>query len=183
MDNLNTRLASDDLTEYCTSCGTWTDWICERDDKPLCDHCECVWLQQIPGEYKHVSKGAGTPYLRYYMSLWPRHLPPPKSKRRAKAAVEIIPFVEHMLDAVCANLAVAWDREDALLAIAEIAVRVHARDARVIDAWNEFVERERDKRTYRRMMGWRNNYYNRLIDPDQRPWRITGDDDRPRKYR
>lgn len=175
-------VSPEELSPECISCGTKTDWICERDDQPLCEYCECAWISQIE-IYKHIPKGVGTPFMRYYMSLWPRHLPPPKHKRRARAAVEITPFVEHMLDRMCAALAPAWDREDALLAIAEIAVRVHARDARVIDAWNDFVQSENSKRIYRRLQGWRNNYYNRLLNPDDRPRRITGDDDRPRKYR
>lgn len=156
----------------CTSCGVDTEWICERDDKPLCDGCECAFIDTQIGHmvgWRHIPKGLGTPYLRYYMSLWPRELPPPKTKRKAIAAVEITPFVEHMLDAVCERLLSAWDREDALLAIAEIAVRMHARDARVIDAWNEFVSGENSKRHFRKMRGWRNNYYTRIIGDDDRP--------------
>lgn len=158
----------------CTSCGVDTEWICERDDKPLCEDCECVFLNAPVGHepgWKHIPKGVGTPYLRYYMSLWPRHLPPPRTKLRARASIEISPFVEQLLDRVCASLTVAWDREDALLAIAEIAVRMHARDARVIDAWNEFVTSESSKRHFRRMQGWPNNYYSRIIGDDDRPAR------------
>lgn len=153
--------------EPCTSCGVKTDWVCERHDSPLCDHCECVWIERHG--YHHIQRGIGTPFRRYYMTKWPRHLPPPKTKEKARLSVEIVPFVEHLLDSVCVALAPAWDREDALLAVAEIAVRVHARDARVIDAWNEFVERETKKRTYRRMQGWRNNYYTRVIGDHDRP--------------
>lgn len=157
----------------CTSCGDDTEWICERHDTALCELCECAWVRQHSIGWRHIPKGLGTPFLRYYMNQWPRHLPPPKTKRRARAAIEITPFVEHMLDAVCERLLPAWDREDALMAIAEVAVRVHARDARVIDAWNKFVKSENSKRHFRRMKGWRNNYYTRII----------GDDDRPRDDR
>lgn len=151
----------------CTSCGVTTDWICERDDLPLCNGCECVHVFQYRG-YRHVFKGPGTPFYRYYMSMWPRHLPPPKTKNRARAAVEVTPFVEHMLDSVCHALAPAWDRCDALLAVAEIATRLHARDARVTVAWNEYVKRENAKRRKRKLKGWRNNYFNRMINPEER---------------
>lgn len=147
----------------CTSCGTETEWDCTTHDSPLCAGCECVWVVENRKK-EHVIRGTNTPYTRWYMSKWPRHLPPPKQKRMARNAELVAPHVERMLETMCRSLASVWDRSDALLAIAEVATRLHARDRASIDAWNEYVKRENTKRGRRVLQGWRNNYHARTLD-------------------
>lgn len=146
----------------CRSCRRNTDRVCERDSLPLCQKCECVWVVEN-GAFEHVLRGAATPYLRWYMGKWPTELPPPKTKQIARDAASVEPLVGAMLEQVCKGLAPLWDREDALLAIAEVAVRVHRRDAITIDGWNAYVKRENAKRRGRRLKGWHNKYYSRLL--------------------
>lgn len=74
-------------------------------------------------------------------------------------------MLDSALEILITRFGVVWDRGDVLLAIAERALRIHYRDANVIDGWNEYVRRENDKRKYRRLRGWRNGYYSRTIKP------------------
>lgn len=149
----------------CVVCSRKARHQCERHEAPLCRFCECVWVMEMGerGMFRHVVKGAASPYLRWYMGKWPRELPPPKNKRMARDAENIQPFLGALLERMTVALAPAWDREDALLAIAEMAMRVHARDAETIDRWNAYVERENAKRRRRFLKGWTNNYYARTL--------------------
>jgi uncharacterized Ntn-hydrolase superfamily protein len=79
------------------------------------------------------------------------------------------PVVGSMLEQMCKGLSPVWDREDALLAIAEVAVRVHARDAQAIDRWNDYVQRDNVKRRRRVHKGWKNNYYSRILKEIDEP--------------
>lgn len=161
----------------CKACRRKTDLVCERHSQPVCPRCECVWVVENR-TYEHVIKGAATPYLRWYMGKWPRELPPPKTKRMARDASNIEPLVGHMLETMCNALSPVWDREDTLLVIAECAMRVHARDARTIDRWNDYVARENAKRRRRVLKGWTNGYYSRQLkevhEDDNSPGSDTG---------
>src|SRR5688500_3214684 len=149
-----------------TSCRRRTVRRCRRHrDKALCSGCECAWIYEN-NRHEHIVTAPGTPFLRWYMSLWPQELPPPRNKLQARALADVEGLLDQSLDLLAERFAIIWDRDDALLAIAERALRIHARDARVIDAWNEYVEKENAKRRHRRLRGWRNQYYSRAI----RPW-------------
>lgn len=74
-------------------------------------------------------------------------------------------FMDQLIDRYCHQFRNIWDREDALLALAERAIRIHQRDAEVIDDWNEYIRRENNKRNTPRRQRWRNNYYTRTIKP------------------
>lgn len=81
------------------------------------------------------------------------------------AVNEAVGLLDKILERSCSQFQSVWDREDTLMAIAERAVFIHNRDARVIDAWNDYVRRQNVRRGRRRRQGWRNNYYSRTIRP------------------
>lgn len=99
------------------------------------------------------------------MSLWNKSLPPPRVKRYARAVNDVEAVLDQALELLSDRLAIIWDRDDALLAIAERAMQIYQRDAQVVEAWNEYVQRENAKRKHRRLRGWKNNYYSRAIRP------------------
>lgn len=153
----------------CNSCLTPTRKRCQRErhrdhDIPLCRHCECAWVVEHQ-RYRHVIVAAGTPWIRWYLARWPQGLPPPRAKRYGRAHEDVTALLDAILENGTMYFSPIWDRDDALLAIAYRALEIHARDARVIDAWNEFVKRENEKRAKRRLRGWRNRYYTRAIRP------------------
>lgn len=148
----------------CHSCSRRTYKKCPRCDVPLCGDCECAWVYENQG-YFHIVVAPGTPYLRWYMSHWEEGLPPPRTKRYALGLSDVEGMLDQALDVLTDRLSAIWDRDDALLAIAERAIRVHRRDAQVVEAWNEYVQRENAKRRHRRLRGWKNRYYSRTIRP------------------
>jgi hypothetical protein len=80
----------------------------------------------------------------------------------------VAPLVENMIDTLTEALSVTWDRGDALLVVAEMAVRMHQRDARAIDGWNEYVRRENPKRSRRMLQKWPQTYYTRQLTDDDK---------------
>lgn len=158
------RVSDDDRRELpsCRSCRTPTELVCPRHNVPLCEGCECEWVYERQS-FEHIVTAPGTPWLRWYMSCWPDSLPPPRVKRYARSVHDVLDVLDYSLDTVARSLAVVWDRDDALLAIAERAIYLHERDAIAIDGWNEYVRKENAKRKHRRLRGWRNKYYSRAL--------------------